>query len=300
MEVRRVGVVGAGTMGKGLAQMLSEHGLDVWLIDVTTRSLDKAKADLEAILDKEIEKWAITEAEKKLVLSRIHLSTDLSLLRETDLVIESINENMKSKKELFRRLDKICEKDTIIASNTSTLSLTEMAAETSRPGTIIGLHFLHPVAKIDLVEIVRGMKTTDDTFQVMKSFVEDSLGKIGIQVYETPGYVTTRLILILINEAMHSLMEGVASAGDIDTAMRLGFDFHYGPLEMADRMGLDSILDQMERLFKEYGDLKFRPTALLRKMVRAGHLGTKTGEGFFHYDRDGDRVMEPVEAVVVR
>jgi len=207
------------------------------------------------------------------------------------MVIETVTEDMDLKKQVFAELDSVTRQDIILASNTSTLSLTEIASVVNRPERVIGLHFLHPVARIELVEIVRGLRTSDETFDQAKHFVESVIQKKGIMVFESPGFVTTRLICILINEALHTLQEGVASAEDIDTAMRIGYDFRYGPLEMCDRFGLDSVLAAMERMFREYGELKFRPSVLLKKMVRAGNLGVKTGEGFFKYDRDGDRIQ---------
>ncbi|MCF6093335.1 3-hydroxyacyl-CoA dehydrogenase NAD-binding domain-containing protein [Microaerobacter geothermalis] len=294
MGVKKVGVIGAGTMGQGISEMLAEHGIDVLLIDKTTRDLEHARRNIEISLDRQLEKWAITEAEKKVIMSKIQFTLDIHLLREADLVIESIIEDLEAKKRVFKQLDEVCSKNTILASNTSTLSLTEIAAATSRPDKVIGLHFLHPVAKIDLVEMIRGLKTSDETVAFAKRFV-NQINKEGIQVYESPGFVTTRLIVTLINEALHTLMEGVASAEDIDKAMKIGYDFHYGPLEMADRFGLDSVLASMERLFRDYGDLKYRPSPLLRKMVRANHLGVKTGEGFFKYDENGERIVERSE-----
>jgi 3-hydroxybutyryl-CoA dehydrogenase len=289
MPIQKVGVVGAGTMGCGIAEMLAEKDLDVILIDKTTHDLKTAESQIVASLDKKLEKWAITESEKKIILSHIHYTLDLSLLKEVDLVIESVYEDLKLKKSLFKQLDQICPPSIVLASNTSTLSLTEIAAETMHPGRIIGLHFVYPVYKANLVEIIRGLKTSDETFAIAKNFVQ-RIEKTGIQVYESPGFVTSRLILTLINEAINVLMEGVATAEDIDLAMKVGYDFGKGPLEMADRFGLDSVLAALEQLFREYGDVKFRPSPLLRKLVRAGHLGVKTGEGFFRYDEDGDRI----------
>ncbi|MFH5182885.1 3-hydroxyacyl-CoA dehydrogenase family protein [Paenibacillus sp. TAB 01] len=290
MQWNRIGVIGAGTMGQGIAEMLAAQGIEVVLVERTAEKLDQAIEQIEISLDKQMEKWAITAVEKKLVLSRIHKETDMNEITDCEMVIESISEDLELKKQLFRQLDALCPSATILASNTSTLSLTEIAAETQRPERVIGMHFLYPVSKIHLVEIIRGLKTSEATFNLTKRFVEDTLQKRGIQVYESPGFVTTRLICVLINEAMHTLSERVASAEDIDTAMRIGYDFHYGPLEMADRFGLDSVLSAMERMFREFGDVKYRPSVLLKQMVRAGQLGTKTGQGFFRYDKEGDRL----------
>lgn len=290
MQWNRIGVIGAGTMGQGIAEMLAAQGIEVVLVERTAEKLDQAIEQIEISLDKQMEKWAITAVEKKLVLSRIHKETDMNKITDCEMVIESISEDLELKKQLFRQLDALCPSATILASNTSTLSLTEIAAETQRPERVIGMHFLYPVSKIHLVEIIRGLKTSEATFNLTKRFVEDTIQKRGIQVYESPGFVTTRLICVLINEAMHTLSERVASAEDIDTAMRIGYDFHYGPLEMADRFGLDSVLSAMERMFREFGDVKYRPSVLLKQMVRAGQLGTKTGQGFFRYDKEGDRL----------
>lgn len=290
MKYKKIGVIGAGTMGQGIAEMLAIKGLEVLLVEKTEEKLRQAWEMIVLSLDKQIEKWAITVSEKKLILSKIHRIVDWSKLAECDMVIETITEDVEQKREVFERLDLICPPETILASNTSTLSLTELAGGTKRPERMIGLHFLYPVSKIDLVEIIRGLKTSEETFRETRQFVEETITKKGIMVYESPGFVTTRLICVLINEALHTLSEGVASAEDIDSAMRIGYDFHYGPLEMADRFGLDAVLAAMERMFREFGDIKYRPSFLLKKMVRAGQLGAKSGEGFFRYDKDGDRI----------
>lgn len=285
-----IGVVGAGTMGQSIAEMLAKKGLDVYLAEKTSEQLDHAMASIEIALDKQLEKWGITLAEKKLILSRIHKVKQLSEMASCQMVIETISEDLTAKKEVFKELDKVCPSPIILASNTSTLSLTELASVTNAPDRVVGLHFLHPISGTDLVEIIRGLNTSEEAFQTAKSFVEKTIAGRGIMVYESPGYVTSRLICVLINEALHTLEEGVASAEDIDTAMRDGYAFRYGPLEMADRFGLDSVQAAMEGMFREFGELKYRPSFLLKKMVRAGKLGVKSGEGFFHYDKDGDRI----------
>ncbi|CAM3127580.1 3-hydroxyacyl-CoA dehydrogenase NAD-binding domain-containing protein [Paenibacillus lupini] len=290
MVIKKIGVIGAGTMGQGIAEMLASKGLDVYLIESSEERLTYGMQMIELNLEKQIEKWALTQAEKKLILNRIHPCQTYNELADCELVIESITEDLESKKLVFKQLDEICDESVIIASNTSTLSLTELASVTSHPERVIGLHFIYPVSKIDLVEIVRGLKTSDATFDSMKEFVDEVIQKKGIMVFESPGFVTTRLICLFINEALHVLEEGVASAEDIDNAMRIGYSFQNGPFEMADRFGLDSILAALERMFREYGELKYRPSIVLKKMVRAGHLGVKSGVGFFKYDKDGDRI----------
>jgi 3-hydroxybutyryl-CoA dehydrogenase len=290
MQVKRIGVVGGGTMGQGIAEMLAGKGLEVVLVEKSQEKLDHAWEMLNYALDKQLEKWAITEAEKKVLLARIHSTLDIGDVSGCQMVIETISEDMEAKKAVFRELDRICRPPAILASNTSTLSLTELAESTRTPERVIGLHFIYPVSKIHLVEIIRAIKTSEETYAAVKAFVEETIQKTGILVYESPGFVTTRLMCTLINEAMHTLAEGVASKEDIDSAMRTGYGFRYGPLEMADRFGLDAVLAALNRMFHEFGDIKYRPSFLLKQMVRAGRLGTKTGEGFFRYDKDGDRI----------
>jgi 3-hydroxybutyryl-CoA dehydrogenase len=290
MNFKKIGVIGGGTMGQGIAEMLAAKGLDVMLVEKNSERLEYSYEMIETSLDKQLEKWAITQAEKKLILSRIQKVTHFAELSSCDMVIETITEDLEAKQKVFNQLDQVCPSHIILASNTSTLSLTELASSTMYPERVIGMHFIHPVGKVDLVEIVRGLKTSESTFEDTKAFVDEVVEKKGVMIYESPGFVTSRLICLFINEAMHVLQEGVASPEDIDDAMRIGYQFQYGPLEMADRFGLDSILAALDNMFREYGELKYRPSTILKKMVRAGQLGMKSGEGFFKYDKDGDRV----------
>lgn len=290
MHIKTVGVVGVGTMGQGIAEMLASKGLDVIIIEHSDERLEYGKQMIEVSLDKQIEKWALTKSEKKLIMNRIEPTTSYDRLAECELVIETITEDLELKKAVFEQIDHICGADVILASNTSTLSLTELASVTKHPERVIGMHFIYPVFKIDLVEIVRGLKTSEETFIQTKHFVEEVINKKGVMVFESPGFVTSRLICLFINEALHVLEEGVASAEDIDNAMRIGYSFQHGPFEMCDRFGLDSVLAALDRMFREYGELKYRPSIVLKKMVRAGHLGVKSGVGFFKYDKDGDRI----------
>lgn len=276
-------------MGQGIAELVASKGFDTTLIEANEQKVAEARHEIERSLDKKLSKWGITLAERKSTLSRIRFTVDQQALAEADFVIETVSEDLDLKKELFAYCDQICKPEVILATNTSTLSLTEIAASTNRPEKVIGLHFVYPVTKRPVVEIVRGLKTSEDTVQKIKDFLP-FLQLEGIEVYESPGFVTTRLIVLLINEALYTLMEGVASAEEIDRAMKLGYHFQYGPLEMADRFGLDSVLASLERLFREFGDTKFRPAPILKKMVRAGHLGMKTGVGIFHYNSQGDRI----------
>ncbi|MCX6639176.1 MAG: 3-hydroxyacyl-CoA dehydrogenase NAD-binding domain-containing protein [bacterium] len=289
----RIVVVGVGTMGQGIAQNASQVGIDVLLIEKNQESLKASIAGIEENINHEISRWAKTESDKKAIMSRIVGSVDFSDAADKPLVIEALPDNLELKKTVFSRLDKICNPDTVFITNTSTLSVTEIAAATDRERRVIGLHFLNPVTKTSVVEVVRGLKTSNRTFERIRHFAVQ-LNKTPIEVFEYPGYVTTRIILPMINEAMYVLMEGVASAEGIDTALKLGYNMELGPLALADQMGLDEVMIWMESLFRELGDLKYRPCPLLRKMVRAGHLGKKTDRGFFNYDENGRIIRKGV------
>ncbi len=283
-------IVGAGVMGQGLAEAIATAGTEVTLIDRTTRLAERGIKGISEAMDREIERWGLTQSDKKAILSRISPSSDLSLAEEAEIVIEAIPEDLDTKQALFDKLDSICKPDTLLVTNSSTLSISEIAAATERPAKIIGMHFLYPVTKIPLVEIVKGLKTDKETFEKAVQFAE-LLDKKWITVNEYPGYVTTRIIVPLLNEAMHVLMEGVATADDIDDAMKLGFGFNVGPLTLADMMGLDVVMAWMENLLGELSEHKYNPCPLLRKMVRAGHLGVKSGSGFFEYDEEGNKIV---------
>ena len=288
-RLEKISVIGFGVMGRGIAQTISAAGIGVLAIERDAETLQANLGALSEEMDREIRRWAMTESEKKALLSRIRSTIKLSDIENSDIVIEAVDEDFALKKKIFKDIDSICNPDTILVSNTSTLSLTKIAEATHHPEKIIGMHFLNPVTKVPLVELVRGFKTSDETFEKVKKFAE-SLGKTVIEVYEYPGFVTTRVILPMLNEAMHVLMEGVASANDIDTALKLGYNLPVGPLEMADNMGLDELHAWMETLFHELGDLKYRPCPLLRRLVREGKLGKKTAEGFFKYDESGRKI----------
>lgn len=290
VQIKKVGVIGAGTMGQGIAEILAGKGLEVFLVEKTPEKLDEAWDAIAVSLDKKIQKWAITASEKKIILSKIQKVYELDKVADCDLVIETITEDLQAKKEVLKNLDRICPPQVILASNTSVLSLTELAGETNRPDRVIGAHFHYPVDKIDLVEVIKGLKTSEVTYEITKLFIEETLQKKSINTQESPGFVTTRLICTLINEALHVLSEGIATAEDIDSAMRIGYAFNYGPLEMADRLGIDAVLSALEGMFREFGDIKYRPNFILKQKVRAGHLGTKSGQGFFRYDKEGDRI----------
>ncbi len=295
MAISVIGIVGAGTMGQGIAVTCAAVGLDVLIAE---QSAEVAKRCHEAIgeeLDRDIAKWRRTESEKKAILARIRSVDGLPALEAAHLIIECVPEDLALKGSLFRELDRICPAEDILATNTSTLSVTEIATHTNRPDRVIGLHFLHPAPRVPLVEVVRGLKTSNDTYAASREFVR-VLGKTAVEVFEYPGYVTTRVILPFLNEAMHVVMEGVATAEAVDTAMKLGYGLPVGPLALADNMGLDEVMRWAQYLFDELGDLKYRPCPLLRKMVRAGHLGVKSGRGFFEYDDEGKALKKDLEA----
>jgi len=281
-----VAIIGGGVMGQGIAQTISAAGIDVLILEKDEERAEKSKENLKASMEREISRWAMTQSEMKSILSRIKWATDYSEIPSCDLVIEAVDENYDLKKSIFKSLDEFAKPNTIFISNTSTLSLTKIAEVTNRKDKIIGMHFLNPVPKIPLVELIRALDTSTRTVDIIKRFAA-RIGKTAVEIYEYPGFVTTRAIVPLLNEAMHILLEDIASAKDIDTAMKLGYDFKMGPLEMADTMGLDEVLAWMETLWTTLGEPRYRPCPILRKLVRERKLGKKTGEGFFKYDADG-------------
>jgi len=282
MEIRKVGILGAGTMGRGIAAAIVQKGVEVLLCEKDADLAQTALAKITEDFDHEISRWAITEADKRSMMKKLSVTANVADLAATDLVIEAVPEDFDLKVKLFEQLSQLCPPDRVFVTNTSTLSITKMAEQLTGPQRFVGVHFLHPVTKVKLVELIRGLKTSDATYQQVREFLIN-LGKTPIEVYEYPGYVTTRIILPMINEAMQVVLEGVATAEDVDTAMKLGYNMEVGPLALADRMGLDEVMKWMEHLFRELGDLKYRPCPILRMKVRAGHLGVKSGKGFFEY-----------------
>ena len=289
--INNVAIIGAGVMGQGIAHTIAASGMEVLVIEKSEENLNRAKETLTESIDREIKRWSITKSEKKSILSRIKWEMNFDNIKGCELIIEAVDENYELKKSIFVQLDKLAKKETIFVSNTSTLSLTKLAETTTRPDKIIGMHFLNPVPKIPLVELVKCLHTSNETVEIVKSFAA-KIGKTPVEVYEYPGFVTTRAIVPLLNEAMYILLEGVATAKDIDTAMKLGYNFQYGPLEMADMMGLDEVLAWMETLWKTLGEPRYRACPILRKLVRERKLGKKTGEGFYKYDENGKIVLQ--------
>jgi 3-hydroxybutyryl-CoA dehydrogenase len=283
MEVARVGVLGAGIMGNGIAQVAAQAGLEVNMRDVDDKYLENGINAIKASLGRMVKKEKITQADADATVARIKCTTDLlTAAKDVDVVIEAIPEVMSLKAETYKTLDEACPDHVIFASNTSGLSITELSSTTKRPDRFIGMHFFNPVPMMQLVEIVRGYSTSEETIGVIRD-LSTKMGKESILVNDTPGFATSRLIGVLQNEAIHAYAEGIASAEDIDKGMRLGMNHPMGPLQLADFVGLDTILHVMENLYAEYGDPKYRPPLLLRQMVRAGHLGRKTGKGFYDY-----------------
>lgn len=285
--INNIAIIGAGVMGQGIAQTIASAGLEVIVIEKDQNYLERSQSHLSSSIDRDIRRWSTTQSEKKAIMSRIKWDTTFDKISQCDLVVEAVDEIFELKKSIFQKVDVLADKEAIFISNTSTLSLTKIAECTSRPDKVIGMHFLNPVPKVPMVELVKCLHTSNDTVEKVKAFAA-RIGKTPVEVYEYPGFVTTRAIVPLLNEAMYILLEGVATAKDIDTAMRLGYNFQMGPLEMADSMGLDEVLAWMETLWKTLGEPRYRACPILRKLVRERKLGKKTGEGFYKYDEFGN------------
>ena len=282
--MKKIGVLGTGTMGAGIIQVLAQSGYEVVLRARRQTSVDKGIATIVKNLDKLIKKEKITEADKNDILGRIHGSTEIEIVKDADLIIEAATENMEAKKALFKELDELCKPETIIATNTSALSITEIAAVTGRPDKIIGMHFFNPVPAMKLVEIVKGLTTSEETRKAIIDLTK-ALNKTPVDVAEAPGFVVNRILIPMVNEGIGILADGVADVEGIDTAMKLGANHPMGPLALGDLIGLDVCLAIMETLYTEFGDTKYRPHPLLRKMVRAGKKKRKTGAGFYDYSK---------------
>ena len=282
-KVQKVTVIGAGTMGSGIAHVFAQYGFDVTLNDVNQEFLDRGIQSIKINLERQVKKGTITEDQKAKTVARIRTVMSLEQAAQgSDLIVEAATENTEVKKTIFSTLDRACPAYTILASNTSSISITELAAVTNRADRFIGMHFMNPVPVMKLVEIIRGFATSTETLETVKSLAE-KLEKVPVEVNDFPGFVSNRVLLPMINEAIYSVMEGVARPEAIDTVMKLGMNHPMGPLALADLIGLDVCLSILEVLHKGLGDDKYRPCPLLRKMVAAGHLGRKTKRGFYEY-----------------
>ena len=284
MKIERAAVVGGGTMGSGIAHVLALKGISVFLIESSESLAQKAVEGISLNMDRQIKKGVLDDKSKEKALSQIQTAVDLSAAKEAQIVIEAVPEKLEIKKEIFSRLDSLCPQDAILATNTSSISITKLAALTRRSKNVIGMHFMNPVPVMKLVEIIRGLETTEETYQTVKDLTV-FLGKTPAMSLDFPGFISNRVLMPMINEACFALMEGLSTKEDIDTVMKLGMNHPMGPLELADFIGLDVCLDILNILFEGFGDPKYRPCPLLKQMVDSKRLGRKTKRGFYDYSK---------------
>jgi 3-hydroxybutyryl-CoA dehydrogenase len=292
MEVHTVGVIGAGQMGAGIAQVTAQAGIPVLMYDVSPEACKRGFDAIRKNFDRMIQRGRFKPEERDRVMELIKTVTDISAMKKADFVIEAVTENEDAKIGIFQQLDKVCDPDVIFASNTSSISITRMGARTTRADKVIGMHFMNPVPAMKLVEIIRGLATSDETYRTTQTLAE-RVGKNTMTAQDFPGFIVNRVLLPMINEAIYTLYEGVGGVTDIDTAMKLGTNQPMGPLELADLIGLDTCLAIMEVMHRVLGDDKYRPCPLLKKYVDAGYLGRKTSRGFYTYNEQGNPVPPP-------
>jgi len=284
MGIRNIGVVGSGTMGNGIAHVFSLSEYDVTMVDVNKEVVDSAMAKIRKNMERQVKKEKISPADMKGALGRIRPSTDVGAVNQADLVVEAVPESMALKREVFTKLDSACKPDCILASNTSSISITEIASATKRPEKIVGMHFMNPVPMMVLVEIVKGKSTSEETLKTVRE-ISEKLGKTPVTVNDSPGFVANRILMPMINEAVWCLHEGVAQAEDIDTVMKLGMNHPMGPLALADLIGLDVCRSILEVMHEGFGNAKYEPCPLLKEKVQSGQLGRKAGKGFYDYSK---------------
>ena len=282
MKLQRIGVVGAGTMGNGIAQVFAQAGFDVRLVDAASGALDRARSSIEKSVAKLVEKGRLTATERDGALQRLSTGTNVDLLADSDYVVEAIFEDKQAKQSLFARLDQLTRPDVILASNTSSISITTLGAATNRPDRVLGMHFMNPVPLMSLVELIRGQATSPESMLTAAELCI-RLNKTAVEASDYPGFIANRVLMPMVNEAIFAVMEGVGTPDAIDTVMKLGMNHPMGPLTLADFIGLDVCLAILEVLHEGLGDPKYRPCPLLRRMVAAGHLGRKSGQGFYRY-----------------
>lgn len=297
--IQKVCIIGCGNMGQEISRLVSQHGMDVIFIEAYEEKIAEVEAEIEKQLDESINKWGLTESEKKVILSRIKGSTDYNMIRDVDLVIETINSkkpgtNIDMWKELFAKVEEYVSPETVITSNNSTLMISELASSLKHPERMVGMHFITPASTVKIVEVVRGVETNDASYDFVIKFVK-MVEKTPITINESPGHISSRLIVPLINEACDLIMEGVSSVQCIDLTMKMGYGLLYGPFELADRIGLDKLLKWMDNLYAEFGNHQYKPSPLIKRLVRAGYYGKKNGRGFYKYE-DGKIIGQAISA----
>ena len=296
--LQKIGIIGCGSMGQEIAKTISQHGFDVAILDVDDQKVKDGLLGITRLIDDEIRRWGMTQGEKRLIMSRIKGSVDYSDLSDCDLVIEAINSrkpgtSLEIRKEIFRKAESVVRKDTILTSNTATLMISDLASGLQNPERAVGLHFLSPTDKVKVLEVVRSARTSDEFYDIACRFVR-MLEKKPIRLMESPGNISTRMIIVVINEACEMLMEGIASAHDIDELMRTSLGHQFGPFELADRIGLDKLQKWMDNLFAEFGEHNYKASPVIKRLVRGNHLGKVSGQGFYKYDANGKIVGNTV------